>query len=132
MQLGNAISGDGICRIISCILHNDKLVDVCFDMQPSSCVRLDAWHHEGLAAPPEHVLLQEWGGILRFLRRDKVISSHPNLVFARSAHFAIDAPAYAFERLSHLCSFSMSQLLFSTLLAPFFAASAFMRIMYSA
>ena len=132
-QLGNAISGDGICRIISCILHNDKLVDVCFDMHPSSCVRLDAWHREGLAAPPDHMLLQEWGHILLFLRRDKVISCHPNHVFSHSARFALDEAIYELERLSHLCSFSMSRLLCSTLhLALFFAASAFTRSIYSA
>ncbi len=63
------LSTAGAVRIISCILHNDRLIDIDFDHQPSSCVRHDAWQREGLAVPPVTVLRQGWRGVLMFLRR---------------------------------------------------------------
>ena len=59
----------GAVHIISCILHNEHLVDIDFDHQPSSCVRHSAWQREGLAAPPVSALRKGWRGVLIFLRR---------------------------------------------------------------
>ena len=63
------LSTAGAVRIISCILHNDNLVDIDFDHQPSTCVRHGAWQREGLAVPPVSVMRQGWRGVLFFLRR---------------------------------------------------------------
>ena len=59
----------GAVHIISCILHNEHLVDIDFDHQPSSCVRHSAWQREGLAVSPVSALRQGWRGVLIFLRR---------------------------------------------------------------
>lgn len=71
VQESNCMSAAGVCRIVACILHNDKLVDQLKDLDlslaPSDCVRHDTWQREGLVMPPPHVLLQGWTSVLKFL-----------------------------------------------------------------
>ncbi len=67
-QSGNKISVAGVCRIISCILHNPKLTTVIFDHEPSVCIGHDAWNSEGLAVPPVDVVAKSWAVVLKFLR----------------------------------------------------------------
>ncbi len=71
LQESNCMSAAGVCRIVACILHNEKLVDQLLDLTlslaPSDCVRDDAWQREGLVMPPPQVLLQGWISVLKFL-----------------------------------------------------------------
>jgi hypothetical protein len=50
----------GVSRIVSCILHNEKLTDVSLDHSPSACVGHEAWRSEGLLPLPSAVARDEW------------------------------------------------------------------------
>lgn len=73
----------GICRILSCILHNEHLVDLCFDLEPSSCIHHDAWQQEGLPMLNHEMAHLGWSEVLPFIRREKVRccqhAHHPQL-----------------------------------------------------
>ena len=47
----------GICRIVSCILHNDTLHTIHFDHEPPACVGHDAWKRDWLPALPGELLI---------------------------------------------------------------------------
>ena len=59
----------GVSRIVSCILHNEKLTD--FQLEPfvSACVGHEAWRSEGLPSLPSAVVTNEWGAVLKHLRQ---------------------------------------------------------------
>ena len=70
LQAGNQTSVSGVCRIVSCILHNEKLTEVGFDHKPSSCVVHEAWRREGLSVLPKSVVAsQAWVTVLEHLRQ---------------------------------------------------------------
>lgn len=72
LQLGNPMTVTGICRIISCVLHNQHFVDACFDLEPSSCVHHDAWLHEELPELSDDMVQRSWYEVVPFMRREKV------------------------------------------------------------
>ena len=69
LQHGNKISVSGVCRIVSCIVHNENLTKVYFDHGPSACVAHEAWRSWGLPAPPKSVVDDGWGAVLKHLRQ---------------------------------------------------------------
>ena len=69
LQRGNIISVSGLCRIVSCIVHNENLTSVDFDQYPSGCVSHEAWRREGLPVPPKSVVDDGWGAVLKHLRQ---------------------------------------------------------------
>jgi hypothetical protein len=71
LQGGNRMSVVGVLRIVSCILHNEKLTDAYFylDPSPSACVGHEAWRSEGLPPLPSAVVSGRWGDVLRHLRQ---------------------------------------------------------------
>jgi GTPase SAR1 family protein len=75
-QMRNPVTVVGVCRIIACILHNHKLTDVCFNLEPSACVHNDAWLREGLTVPPDEVVRQGWKAVLQFLRAGAKVTVH--------------------------------------------------------
>lgn len=62
----------GVCRIVSRVLHNEHLVDLCFDFEPSSCVHHDAWQREGLPELSDDMAHLGWSDVLPLIRREKV------------------------------------------------------------
>ena len=67
-QSSDEISASCVCRIISCILHNQKLTKVRFHFGPSFCSGDDAWRREGLPVPPREVWVGGWTPTLSFIR----------------------------------------------------------------
>ena len=59
----------GVSRIVSCILHNEKLTDVVLDPKPSACVENEAWRSEGLSSLPSAVVRNGWDAVLKNLRQ---------------------------------------------------------------
>lgn len=74
-QSGNQVLVVGICQIVSCILHNDKLTTVYFDHAPSVCVGHVAWRHEGLAVPPDSVVHKGWVAVFEYSRKVRDVRS---------------------------------------------------------
>ena len=72
IQFSNPITATGVCRIISCILHNHHLDDAGFDLKPSCCAHHDAWLREGLPELSDDMLGRDWSDVVPFLRREKV------------------------------------------------------------
>ncbi len=72
IQFSNPITATGVCRIISCILHNHHLDDAGFDLKPSFCAHHDAWLSEGLPELSDGMLDRDWIDVVPFLRREKV------------------------------------------------------------
>jgi hypothetical protein len=71
LQDMNKISVPGVCRIISCILQHEKLTEVYFDHNPSTCIEHEAWQGEELPLPPSDVVAKGWAAVLEFLRKVK-------------------------------------------------------------
>ena len=59
----------GVSRVVSCVLHNEKLTDVSLDPSPSACVGHEAWRSEGLPPLPSAVVRDGWNSVLRHLRQ---------------------------------------------------------------
>ena len=59
----------GVSRIVSCILHNEKLTGVTLDPKPSACVGHEAWRSEGLPPLPSAVVRDRWNAVLKHLRQ---------------------------------------------------------------
>jgi hypothetical protein len=59
----------GVSRIVSCILHNEKLKEVSLEPSPSACVGHEAWRSEGLPLLPSAVVTVRWNAVLRHLRQ---------------------------------------------------------------
>jgi internalin A len=49
---------------------------VILGLQPSNCVRCDAWLQAGLALPPDEVVRRGWAAVLRFLRAGPSVAVH--------------------------------------------------------
>ena len=69
LQSGNKISESGVCHIVSCILHNEKLTEVQLDFSPLVCARHEAWRSEGLPSLKADVVRDDWGAVLSYLRQ---------------------------------------------------------------
>ena len=59
----------GVSRIVSCILHNEKLTVVYLEPSPSACVGHEAWRSEGLPPLPSAVVTNGWLAVLKHLRQ---------------------------------------------------------------
>ena len=69
LQDENKISVSGVCRIVSCIVHNENLTEVYFDHNSSTCVAHEAWRREGLPVPPKSVVDYGWQAVFKHLRQ---------------------------------------------------------------
>ena len=69
LQKRNKMSESGVCHIVSCILYNEKLTEVRFDFSPLECARHEAWRSEGFPSLKAHVVRDDWGAVLPYLRQ---------------------------------------------------------------
>ena len=72
MQKRTSVTIVGVCRLISCILHNFNLTEVLLDHRPRDCADNDAWRREGLPALPKRLGYynsnERWTEVLGYLR----------------------------------------------------------------
>ena len=59
----------GVSRIVSCVLHNEKLTSVYLEPSPSACVGHEAWRSEGLLSLPSAVVTKGWNAVIKHLRQ---------------------------------------------------------------
>ncbi len=72
LQDRNKISASSVCRIVSCILQNEKLTEVLFDLSPFDCARHEAWRSEGLPSLNNQLkadVRDDWRSVLVYLRQ---------------------------------------------------------------
>ena len=69
LQDRNKTTVSGVCRIVSCIVHNENLTSVDFDQYPSGCVSHEAWRREGLPVPPKSMVGGGWEAVFKHLRQ---------------------------------------------------------------
>ena len=85
----NDVSVEGVCRLIPCILRNQKLTDVDLDHAPSACVGHDAWRSEGLPLLPAEIVDEGWKAVLKHLREVHFCTRFGVLIFVFNSRPAI-------------------------------------------
>ena len=69
LQRGNKTTVSCVCRIVSCIVHNENLTEVRFDHNSSACVAHEAWRSWCLPVPPKSVVDDGWPAVFNHLRQ---------------------------------------------------------------